>query len=64
VDKKLYRSALNDLLKTGSYAARGEFGKSRKRLPSGEIGLTKVTAAVDHPGKVGAPVAVIEPGGK
>jgi hypothetical protein len=51
VEKKLYRSALNDLRKAGSYAARGEFGKSRNRLPSGEIGITKVTAAADHPGK-------------
>jgi hypothetical protein len=64
VDAKLYRSALNDLRKSGSYAARGEFDKSRARLPSGENGITKVTAAVDHPGKVSAPVAVLEPGGQ
>jgi hypothetical protein len=64
VGAKLYRSALNDLRKAGSYAARGEFDKSRARMPSGENGITKVTAAVDHPGKVSAPVAVLEPGGQ
>jgi hypothetical protein len=62
VDAKLYRSALNDLRKSGSYAARGEFVKSRARLSSGEIGITKVTAAVDHSGKVSAPVAVLGQG--
>jgi hypothetical protein len=64
VDKKLYRSALNDLRKSGSYAARGKFDKSRTLLPTGENGLTKVTAAVDNPGKKSAPLAISEPGGK
>jgi hypothetical protein len=64
VDAAAYRSALHDLVTSGSYTASGNFRKASPLLAAGESGITKVTAAADLPDPAHAPAAVTEPNGQ
>jgi hypothetical protein len=49
VDAKVYRSALDDLVRAGTFAADGDLSKVAHPLNVGLIGLAEVTAAADQP---------------
>lgn len=64
VDAKIYRSALKDLERAGTYAANGVFSKSNTLLNAGDSDITKVTSSVNPPATANPSAAVIEPNGQ
>ena len=63
-ESKVYRSALKDFERAGTYTARRDSGKAAPLLYAGYAEMTKVTAAENPPATVNGPAPVNEPNGQ
>jgi hypothetical protein len=63
-DAKVYRSALEDLVRAGTSAATGDFSKVAHPLNAGLAGITEVTATANRPPAHGAPTSANEGSGQ
>jgi hypothetical protein len=63
-DAKVYRSALEDLVRAGTSAARGNLSKVTHSLTAGLTGITEVTATANRPPAHGAPTSANEGSGQ
>ena len=57
---RIFRSALRDLARAGTQAARGDFTPVGRLLSTGITSISKVTAAADAPAPTHSPAAVTD----